>query len=181
MATEAHDDDANLDALSEVVVNHFKITPAAVGPFGSANLSWSVSAPSRVSIYLDNQKVSRSGTIILTPSFSETHRLSARAGGYYKSLGVETVHVNESQCITISDASLPKILAAKITDEINGDETGLSFRWIQSGQQGPFPTYVKSKPDVRITADKRDGSKHPKELRRHERENTVWRDPRVSI
>lgn len=153
MAGDSELDQLNLDALADVVLNHFKVEPTVVGPFGKANLSWSVTAPDRVSVHLDYQKVGRTGSRTLTPTFTETHRLTARAGRYSTLLGTVTVQVNTRQCMTVSDGQVPKVLEAKIKDEINADDSGISFRLVPV--PGPFGTvWALSKPEVSITQDR---------------------------
>lgn len=154
--TEA-DDEAIL-LLGEVRLHSIAANPAAVGPFGSSRLSWSVTAPQGVTIRLDGLTVAASGERSLLPAADETHRLSAKAGRFSKSLGVVFVHANLSQCTTLETNLLPQVLVPKIKDRIDADDSGIYFRLIPVQVLGPthfnITTYARSKPRVWISTDR---------------------------
>jgi hypothetical protein len=89
-------DDKDIETLGQVRLNSFKATPSAIPPFSSSALSWSVGVPSHggVGIQLDGADVSTGGEQIVSPSVTESYRLSARSGRLTKFLGTATVHVH---------------------------------------------------------------------------------------
>ena len=104
MAQTQSTQDDNIDQLEDVSLGHFTATPAAIGPFGSSELSWSVTGTGTFRVMLDSTQVGRSGKQTVRPTSTTTYRLEARAGTAIKTLGTVTLRVDTSSCALVQSS-----------------------------------------------------------------------------
>ena len=120
-----------LAALANVKLHHFTAEPSTIGPFASSEISWEVVVPEEydvtVDINLDGMSVPPTGELSVSPEFTKSYHLRARAGRYSKVLGTVTVHVDLARCVILNDEPGAWI-AAGIEQEIDTD-TSVYFRF----------------------------------------------------
>lgn len=95
----------DLDVLSEVVLNSFTATPSTIAPFGGGStLRWNVTVPraSGVQIRLNGVTVTASGSRAVSPGVTTRYTLTAHRRRASLQLGVVTVRVDTSSCITVT-------------------------------------------------------------------------------
>ncbi len=120
------DDEDEIDVLDGVKLTSFTASPAAIQPFGSATVRWSVSGPPGFSVRLNYSEVAKSGQWIVQPTSTTSYRLSAYKGQATKHLGSVQVSVDSATCETYRINNPKSAIEAPIRAGINASED-LSF------------------------------------------------------
>lgn len=90
-----------IEALQQVQLESFAATPPSLGPFGQAELRWSVKAPAGVSFKLDGRAVPRQGSQVVRPTETRTFKLTAHAPGVSSLVGQLVLPVDLGACTTL--------------------------------------------------------------------------------
>jgi hypothetical protein len=96
--------DNNIDQLETAALGHFTATPAAIGPFGNSELSWSVTGTGAFRVELNGTQVGRSGKQTVRPMVTTPYRLEAHAGTAVKTLATVTLQVDTSSCALVQSS-----------------------------------------------------------------------------
>ena len=94
----------DLDVLGDVVLNSFTATPPTISPFDEGStLRWAVTLPdSSVQIRLNGMRVAARGSQIVRPTVTTRYTLTAHRRRASRPLGVVSVNVDTSSCITVT-------------------------------------------------------------------------------
>jgi hypothetical protein len=88
-------------ALDEVRVTSFTRSPATIGPFGSAHISWSVRGrDDLIDLELNGEPIPFQGSRVVRPRSTTTYTLVARAHSRRLAIGGVRVAVDRSACRT---------------------------------------------------------------------------------
>jgi hypothetical protein len=107
------------DDLADVTLASFTANPAAIGPFDTSTLQWSVhGVKPRVRVLLDTTEVTAAGSAVVQPAVSAGYTLSAASGLARKTLGHATVDVERSTCSETEMLNLLANLRTQLFDAI---------------------------------------------------------------
>ena len=116
--------DKAIECLEKTVVNVFTATPTTLRPGGESTLKWKVTVPDGcgIMLFLNNSRISATGTRNVEPGSSTTYRLIGRMTTVESTLAKVTVNVDTSQCLvqSVDEETVRQLLRRTIEAELAG-------------------------------------------------------------
>ena len=113
-----------MKCLDNTVVNVFNATPATVRPGQATTLKWNVTVPDGcgIMLFLNNSRISETGTRSIEPASSTTYRLTGKMTTVGSPLGTVTVNVDTSQCLmqSVHEQTVRQMLRETIEANLAG-------------------------------------------------------------
>lgn len=131
------DESPGPDTLGDVSLKFFRAQPTAIGPFGAATLSWSVTGPPNFHVKLNGRDVPKTGNQIVQPTSTSSYRLTAHAQQASRTLGNVQVTVDRSTCQTFDLANPQSAMASAIRAQIKNTEDLYVRPWNPMNPSGP--------------------------------------------